>query len=696
MGLTSMPCPDCAAPTVPGAHFCHHCGRNLETATATLHIGDRRVVSALFADIVGYTQLVDELDPEEVRARVDAALSVLSDAVIRFGGSLEKFVGDAVMAVFGAPEAHDDDPLRACLCALHMQAALGRIGDSGDRPLRLRVGIATGEVVAAVRDLAGVRSVALTGDCMTTAARLQQLAEPAEVLLDEATVRSAEPRIGAESIGRRLLRGQSHAIAVYRLRDERRRMRGPGGSGRLVGRDRERRRMLDVLERTAKSGRGGAVLVTGEPGIGKSRLLMEMESAARAAGFAWMWIDNAPHLRDLPYRGVRAMVDWLADERGVKAGVLGQEMLFGAEMDAETASLIYAAVSVLAKDSDMMLLPEEGWGQQVPVITDRAELMKGLHIATQVWMSRMVADQPRVVVVDDFHWLDPSSRALLDELVVICAELPVVVLTGARSPLMPDWASLPHVEVIELVGLDEAETEELGMAVGGAELEPESGRWLYRRTAGNPLFIGEIIRTLRAAHRISREGDRLKIDRTAAQRSVPLSLRALMGARIDSLPPGPRSALEVASVVGVTFPEWLLRELAGSEDMAEDLTQLAAAGMLTRCDVEPAGDEAAAQTGCWRFRHELFHDVAYGRLLTAQKRQLHTALADRLELVEPAVGAAELARHRMAAGDAARAVPVLERAAAEAEAIGALAEAEAFRQAARSFQAGGVSSGVSR
>ncbi|MGD0017966.1 MAG: adenylate/guanylate cyclase domain-containing protein [Candidatus Limnocylindrales bacterium] len=646
-------------------------------------------MTALFADLVGYTTLVDELDPEEVRSRVDGALAVLGEAVVRFGGSLEKFVGDAVLAVFGAPEAHDDDALRACLCALEMQAALARIGVGIDRPLRLRVGIATGEVVAAVRDLAGVRSVALTGDCMTTAARLQQLAEPAEVLLDEATVRAAEPRIGADRVGERLLRGQSHPILIHRLRDERRRAPNVGRGIRLVGRELECRRLAEVIHRTARTGRGGAVLVSGEAGIGKSRLLLEMESAARAAGFAWMWIDNAPHLVDSPYRGVRSMVDWLADEKGVKAGVLGRQLLFGAELDEETARQIAGAVAVLARDSEMLLLPEEGWSQQVPGIADPAELAAGLKVATDLWFTSMVAEQPRVVVIDDFHWLDPSSRLLMDEMVRIAGELPLVVLTGTRPPLMPEWVKLPHVDVIELGGLDEAATEELGMVVGGAELEPDSARWLYQRTAGNALFVGEIMRMLRLSGRMERVGERLRIDRAAAQRGVPLSLRALLGARIDALPPRQRSALEVAAVIGVTFQDWLLRELQGGSDVADDLRQLAEAGILVRCEGEAGGSgEAPQPTGCWRFRHQLFHDAAYGRLLIDRKRHLHTALADRLETAEPAVDAAELARHRMAAGDVARAVPLLERAAVEADAMGALAEAEAFRQAATALRDG--------
>ena len=217
-----MPCPDCATPTVPGARFCHHCGRRLDTLADGLKAGDRRVVSALFADLVGYTRLVDELDPEEVRARGEGALLALADAVVHFGGSLEKFIGDAVLAVFGVPVAHDDDPLRACLCALEMQAALTRYASGADQPMELRIGIATGEVVAAVREMAGTRSVALTGDPMTTAARLQQLAAPNEILIDEATVSAAEPRIGVDHLGERLLRGQRRPVQVHRLWTERR------------------------------------------------------------------------------------------------------------------------------------------------------------------------------------------------------------------------------------------------------------------------------------------------------------------------------------------------------------------------------------------------------------------------------------------------------------------------------------------
>jgi adenylate cyclase len=681
-----MPCPDCATPTAPGARFCHNCGRRLDSVADGLKAGDRRVVSALFADLVGYTRLVDELDPEEVRARVEGALLALADSVVHFGGSLEKFVGDAVLAVFGVPVAHDDDPLRACLCALEMQAALTRYASGADQPMELRIGIATGEVVAAVREMAGTRSVALTGDPMTTAARLQQLAAPNEILIDEATVSAAEPRIGVDHLGERLLRGQRRPVQVHRLWTERRIISHPCRKvAPLVGRSEEKARMVGLLRRAAETGRGGTVLLRGDAGIGKSRLLCEMEDDARAAGFAWMWLDNAPHSMDTAYRAVRTMVDWLADEQGVRAGIVARRLLFGEDivpdLDPDMARLMMGAVVALAKDSEMSLLPEEGWESSIAGLVDPEEFKVGLRMATQLWVSRLVSEKPRCIVIDDFQWMDPSSRLAMDFMVQLSGELPLVVLTGSRPPAVPDWAGLPHVEVIDLVGLDEAETEELGASVAGAALDSESARWLYRRTAGNALFVGEIMRTLRQTGGLEQVGEGVRIDRGAARRGVPLSLRALLGARIDALSPVQRGALEAAAVIGVSFSEPLLLALCGDAAEGVDLRELAEAGMVV------SADDPGASPAQWHFRHQLYLDAAYGRLLIERRQMLHRKLADILEGMEPRPDVAELARHRVAAGDGERALPLLEQAAREAAAVGAMPEAEAFARAAAEIKA---------
>ena len=407
-----------------------------------------------------------------------------------------------------------------------------------------------------------------------------------------------------------------------------------------------------------------------------------------AAGFGWVWIDNAPHRMGAPYHTVRTMIDALADEFGVNGGIVARETV-GSDMDEETARLLFGAVAIMARDSEMQLLPEEGWDLRFTALSDPVELATGLQLAVRWFASGIVASRPRVFVMDDYHWMDPSSQMMLAEMVKLSAELPLVVLTGIRPPEMPEWSDLPHVEVIELAGLDATATEELGTVVGGAQLEPESAHWLFQRTAGNALFVCEIMRMLSSSGRIDQAGERLRIDHIAARRSVPLGLRALLGARIDALPPGPRSALEVAAVIGVTFPEALLRSLQDGPAEPDDLRQLADAGILVRVESDDCED------GCnWRFRHQLFQDVAYGRLLGGRKRQLHAALADLLEASEPGADAGELARHRIGAGDVARALPLLERAALQADAVGAVAEAEAFRRAAADLNAGAVVRGA--
>jgi predicted ATPase len=374
------------------------------------------------------------------------------------------------------------------------------------------------------------------------------------------------------------------------------------------------------------------------------------------------------------------MVDWLADEQGVKAGIIARQLLFGDDvapgLDPEAARLMLGAIAVLAHDSEMLLLPEEGWESGVVGLADPTELQTGLRLATLMWVSRMVADRPRCIVIDDFHWIDPSSRVLMDMMIRMAADLPLVVLSGSRPPAMPDWADMPHVEVIELGGLDQNATEELGTAVAGAALDNESARWLYQRTAGNALFVGEIMRTLREGGRLEQVGKRVRIGPGAVRRGVPLSLRALLGARIDALPPAQRGALEVASVIGMTFSEAHLFALCGAGVDAADLGELAEAGIV-------AGVEEPGMQPCqWRFRHQLFLDAAYGRLLADRRRLLHGALADLLETSEPKADIAEMARHRMAAGDAQRALPLLEQAEREAAAVGAVAEAEAFARTA--------------
>ena len=314
-----MRCGTCGATGAVGARFCDQCGasfgasipgpakRSAGDAGDGDNGGDRRIVTALFADLVDYVRMVAEHDPEVVRRRVRAALTVMADAIERLDGTREKFIGDAVFAVFGWPRAHDDDAVRASLAALAIRSSLRDLGD-GAEAMEVRIGIATGEVVTSRADPTR-DDLALTGSAITTAARIQSLARPAEILLDSATVAAARGRLLVADRGSFVLRGQSEPVRLHALEGE----VGLGGYsaprtrviGTLVGRVAERRRLRALLDRCQATGIGGTILVVGDPGIGKSRLFADLAADAKARGMAWTWTENTSYGQAEPYRFAR-------------------------------------------------------------------------------------------------------------------------------------------------------------------------------------------------------------------------------------------------------------------------------------------------------------------------------------------------------------------------------------------------------
>ncbi len=339
-----MRCPSCGAAAGDDARYCANCGSALdrsdaltggrddtddgttraEPGPAPTTSGDRRIVTALFADLVDYVRMLAEHDPEVVRARVTVALGTMAAAVERFDGTREKFIGDALFAVFGWPRAHDDDAVRASLAALAIRTGLEDLGMGGE-PMEVRIGLATGEVVAAAAgSLDG--DLRMTGEAITTAARIQSMARPGEILLDDATRQAARGRLATETRGAVVLRGQSTAVELHALRGEAGmsawlpyRAASPGP---LVGREDELATIAAALERTQRTGRGVALVIEGEAGMGKSRLLTAVEAAARDVGFAWTWTENVSYGRGEPYRWTRLFAQVIADEHGVDSGSL--------------------------------------------------------------------------------------------------------------------------------------------------------------------------------------------------------------------------------------------------------------------------------------------------------------------------------------------------------------------------------------
>ena len=679
-----MHCPSCGAIADRDARFCARCGAALGRPGATDGVvyaafgaepdritGDRRIVTALFADLVDYVRMLAEHDPEDVRARVTGALATMASAIERFDGTREKFIGDAVFAVFGWPRAHDDAAVRAALAALAIRSGL-REAAAGAEPLDVRIGLATGEVVSGSLASVGDGDLRLTGEAITTAARIQSMARPGEILLDEATVGAARGRLATDRRGAVVLRGQSTAVELHALRGE----AGTGpwipfqaaSPGPLVGRAREMHAIDSALEQVSRTGRGAVLLIEGEAGVGKSRLLQAVEVRAREAGFAWSWTENVSYARNEPYRWARLLAQVIADEHGVDSGTMARRLLFTEDLPDATRRRYGGAIAAMSREAAF-----SGWeAEAVDTPTDPAEVSAGLAEVAAQYVDRLLATTgPRVVVIDDLQWLDPSSEGMVDLVVDRCAHHPLIVLAAARPGTLPNWTSRDDIDRIALGGLDEPETGKLATIVAKAAVDVDGARSIHERTAGNPLFVGETVRAFLEDGTLQWRDGRVAMTGTGGSH-VPITLRAILGARIDALPPSARDALGVASIIGITFRRAVVEELLDAPLEPDAFEHLAASSLA-----HPLDDER------WRFAHALIHDAAYAGMLASRRRVLHARLADRLERGPDTSTPGQIAAHRVAAGDAERAIPLLREAAESALGLGAVAEAAAYwRQAA--------------
>jgi predicted ATPase len=438
--------------------------------------------------------------------------------------------------------------------------------------------------------------------------------------------------------------------------------------GPLVGRDRELAAIERVLDRVHHQQRGAAVVVEGEAGMGKSRLLAALEERARASGFAWTWTENVSYGVNEPYRWARLFAQVIADEHGVDSGALVREFLFTDDLSPELRRRYGGAIAAIARDAAFT-----GWeAEAADMPSDPAEIATTLTEVGALYLDRLLETTgPRVIVIDDLHWLDPSSVGMVDMVVERTAEHPILILTATRPGPLPAWAMGDAVTNIRLDGLAEPETAWLATLIARAAVDADGARNIHERTGGNPLFVGETVRAFLEDGTLALRDGRVALTRRGEAR-LPVTLRAVLGARIDGLPPDAREVLGVASVIGITFRP------ADVADLIDRPLETAAFDHLADSSlIAPHDDEQ------WRFSHALVRDAAYAGMLASRRRLLHGRLADRLEGRASATMPGQIAAHRVAAGDVERAIPLLREAAERAVALGAVAEAAAFwREAA--------------
>ena len=594
-------------------------------------------MTLLFTDVTGSTALGEALDPEALRAVMGRYFEVARAAVVQHGGTVEKFVGDAVLAVFGVPEVREDDAVRAVRAAHDLQSSM--VGLAAELRaemgvgLTIRTGVNTGAVVTGA-DRAGGSFA--TGDAVNTAARLEQAASAGEVLLGESTYLLVRDAVEVVEVSPVIAKGKAEPVRAFRLvsvdRTAPGRARRP--SAPLVGRERELRALGDALDRTVELGRGPLVTVTGAPGIGKTRMVAAFleQASERAAVLQGRCVSYGIGITYFPLIQI---------VRG-GAGLSGSE---SPEVTRHAVSTVFGDLAHGERLTDL-LMPVLGAGGERGKDEDT-------HEAIARFLEQLALRRPVVVQVDDLHWAEPPLLDLLEHVRRATADLPLLLVGQARPEFLEDRPAWSHgaanAVTIGLEPFDEGDTAASLSAVLGPGVPPEVERAVAEWSGGNPLFVEEIAAHLRETGMLVRHEDRWELVGELAAAGVPATISALLDARLERLPAEERRVLQAVSVVGLEASEAETHVLVDGGDTTGALTSLARRDLLRRV-------RGSAQDS-WAFRHVLIRDAAYGTLPKTERVRLHTALADhlqeRLEAGDTAAAGGELlafiAHHRLLA-----------------------------------------------
>ncbi|MET1232648.1 MAG: adenylate/guanylate cyclase domain-containing protein, partial [Candidatus Limnocylindrales bacterium] len=639
-------CPTCGAPVeascdacgtvLPGdARFCPACGTPTGVGAAIEPAAEpareRKMATMLFADLVGSTAMAETHDPEIVSRLVGGVFERLAEEVRRYEGTIEKFAGDAMLAVFGVPAIHEDDPERAVRAALEMQAAVGHFaedeGAEEEHP-RIRIGIETGEVLVDLDRASGARDLFVTGDAVNTAARLQTLAEPGAVVVGPATYAVTHDVVDYEELPPAALKGKAELVVAWRalsVKARRGGLRSPLGiEAPLIGRQDELDRLKETVRRAATTGRPQLVTVVGAAGVGKSRLTWELEKYLDGLPESYHWRKG----RCLSYAqaSYSALADAIkADIRAADddapATVIAKLDVRLAELDPERSSETRAALlATLGLEGDALARDRlvDGWTRYLGLIA---------------------AVAPLVLVLEDVHWAD---EGLLDfiEYLARWGEGPIAILCLARHELFdqrPTWGGgIPNAAAIVLEPLSTGETDELVDALLAGGLPASLRDRVVGLAEGNPLFAEELIRMF-VDRGVLRLADRAwELARPVEEIEVPSSVHAVLAARLDGLPGDEKRLAQNAAVVGRIFWDILVAHLGrlGPGPTGDLLRRLRVKELVV--PRQPSSLAGAAEFG---FRHVLIRDVAYDSLPKTDRATLHvdvarwaeTALADRID-----------------------------------------------------------------
>jgi cytochrome P450/class 3 adenylate cyclase/tetratricopeptide (TPR) repeat protein len=645
-------CASCGAANEPRYKFCGQCGHALAAgdarrqslrfaspqrytpphlaerilASRAMFERERKHVTVLFADLKASMEFLADRDPEDARELIDPLLERMIDAVHRYEGTVNQVMGDGIMALFGAPLAHEDHAVRACLAAIRIQEAVRQYADGVQRahgvPLHVRVGINSGEVV--VRSIGSDLQMDYTAVGQTThlAARMEQMALPGSILATVNTVRLAEGYVKLRPLGPVPIRGLRDAVEVYELigampARTRLEVAAVRGLTPFAGRSGELAQLHAALDRAAE-GHGQVVGIVGEPGVGKSRLTYEFARSDRAAG--WLVLaGSAPSLgRTAPYRPVtdllRAYFDVGARDThaDIRDRVVGRLAALDPALEAARPALLA-----------LLDLPVEGetWALYEP-----QERRRRTVDAVKRLLFRISQVQPLILVFEDLHWADSGTQAVLDGLVESVPMAPVLLVGTYRPDYRHAWGARSYYTQLRVDPLPTKTAGELlDLLLAPDARADRLKQMLIESTGGNPFFLEETLRTLVETGALvgERGGYRVASDLGAVQ--VPVTVQAVLGARIDRLPPEDKRLLQTAAVFGKDVPLTLLQAIDDTpeEALRAGLARLQAAEFLYEARLFPDVE--------YTFKHVLTQEVAYGSLLHEHRRALHARIVEAIE-----------------------------------------------------------------
>jgi class 3 adenylate cyclase/tetratricopeptide (TPR) repeat protein len=640
-------CPSCQTPNPLANRFCHACGGPLAAAAPDVtqepprtytpkHLadkiltsrgaleGERKQVSVLFVDVSGFTSLAERLDPEDVHAIMKRAFALMLDEVHRYEGTVNQFLGDGIMALFGAPVAHEDHALRAVHAALGIERALAAYRGEVQRARRVdfqvRQGLNTGPVVVGSIGSDLRMDYTAVGDTTNVAARLLQAAPPGQILVSEAVHRLAQGFFAMEALGPLTLKGKREPVAAWRVTAPlgartRIEVEAERGLTPLLGRAHE----LGVLEECfarAAGGRGQAVFVVGEPGIGKSRLLVEFR---RRVGDRADWMEG--HCLSFGHAmALHPVADLLRRHFRIDES----------DSAAASADKIDRAVAALGDGARPVapylrtLLSVDPGDAVVAAMTPQERRAETLHAIRQ-FLAQAAAARPLVVVVEDLHWIDTASEQLLRGILDAVPGLRALVVFTYRPGYAQPFGDRSYYTRIAPSSLSLEDSGRMAEAMLASErLDDELKALIGRKAEGNPFYVEEVVKSLRESQALRPDGGRYVLAGPVAAITVPDTIQDVITARIDRLAEEPKHALQVASVIGREFTRRLLDRLEQWPARADGpLRDLLAVELIREKSVFP-------ELG-YMFTHALTHDVAYESLLRERRRELHRLIGLAIE-----------------------------------------------------------------